>query len=168
MKPTLLKLLISCNLLLAVCALSMGVFAYRQQTFHNAQLALFQQMTHNLSGTLDCPDWGQQAPFLAPEHPSQLEDLGQRPMAFLTACRAFRENPADQQLQRTLQRLAQQTDSLEELDMVLEAALDAREQSPEVTRELLRSMARIREVQLEDPEGAESCSSWTSCAAMPL
>ena len=75
MKPSLLKLLIACNLLLAVATLSMAGFAYQQQQFHSAQLTQFRQATDLTAAALNCPDWVAESNALSPQHPTQLSTL---------------------------------------------------------------------------------------------
>lgn len=80
--------------------------------------------------------------------------LGEKSLAFLAACRAFRENPMERSLAVTMERLALDTDSAEELVVVLE---DAVSEIQDTTRavEVYLKMAELCAEQLGDADQAE-------------
>jgi len=86
------------------------------------------------------------------------EELGQKQLAFLTACRAFRENMEDEVLRMKLESLAEETDSVEEMAMVYEEILDGKVACTEAGLALVRRLAKIKEFHLEEPD--EAISLW--------
>jgi len=86
------------------------------------------------------------------------EELDQKQMAFLTACRAFKENMEDEVLRSKLENLADATDSVEEMAMVYEEILDGKVACTEAGLALVRRLAKIKEFQLEEPD--EAISLW--------
>jgi tetratricopeptide (TPR) repeat protein len=86
------------------------------------------------------------------------EELDQKQLAFLAACRAFRENMEDEVLRQKLESLAEETDSIEEMAMVYEEILDGKVACTEVGLALVRRLAKIKEFHLEEPD--EAISLW--------
>jgi tetratricopeptide (TPR) repeat protein len=86
------------------------------------------------------------------------EKLDQKQMAFLVACRAFRENVEDGILRMKLEQLAEDTDSVEEMAMVYEEILDGKVACTEAGLALVRRLAKIKEFELEEPD--EAISLW--------
>lgn len=86
------------------------------------------------------------------------EELDQKPLAFLVACRAFRENMEDEPLRLKLENLAEQTDSVEEMAMVYEEILDGKVACTPVGLALVRRLAKIKEFHLEEAD--EAISLW--------
>ncbi len=86
------------------------------------------------------------------------EELGQKPLAFLAACRAFRENMEDQPLRLKLESLAEETDSVEEMAMVYEEILDGKVACTPPGLALVRRLAKIKEFHLEEAD--EAISLW--------
>ena len=86
------------------------------------------------------------------------EELDQRQLAFLAACRAFRENMEDEPLRMKLESLAEETESVEEMAMVYEEILDGKVACTEAGLALVRRLAKIKEFQLEEPD--EAISLW--------
>ncbi len=81
------------------------------------------------------------------------EELNQPPIAFLAACRAFRENPSDEPLRLELERQALASNSAEELAMVYEEAWQNTE-APEDGIFLVRRLAWLKENHLDEKTGA--------------
>jgi tetratricopeptide (TPR) repeat protein len=86
------------------------------------------------------------------------EELDQKEMSFLTACRALKENMEDEALRLKLEQFAEETDSVEEMAMVYEEILDGRVACTEAGLALVRRLAKIKEFQLEEPD--EAISLW--------
>ncbi|MBW1808340.1 MAG: tetratricopeptide repeat protein, partial [Deltaproteobacteria bacterium] len=85
------------------------------------------------------------------------EELTQKPLAFMVACRAFRENFTDEGIRTDIERLAEQTGSYEELAGVFEEAVEKAKGS-EVGPVLERRLAQLKESYLEDKD--EAVSHW--------
>ena len=86
------------------------------------------------------------------------EELDQKQLAFLAACRALRENMEDEPLRLKLESLAEETDSVEEMAMVYEEILDGKVACTETGLALVRRLAKIKEFHLEEPD--EAISLW--------
>lgn len=86
------------------------------------------------------------------------EELGQQQLAFLAACRAFRENMEDESLRLKLESLAEQTDSVEEMAMVYEEILDGKVACTPAGLALVRRLAKIKEFHLDEAD--EAISLW--------
>jgi tetratricopeptide (TPR) repeat protein len=86
------------------------------------------------------------------------EELDQGPLAFLAACRAYRENMEDESLRLKLEGLAEQTDSVEEMALVYEEILDGKVACTPAGLALVRRLAKIKEFHLEEPD--EAISLW--------
>ena len=84
----------------------------------------------------------------------QEEKLGQKDVAFLTYCRAFSEAPGDEELQRAVHRIAEETSSHEELAAIYEDVVDSIEKGPLFVR-LALAFARLQDEKLDDPDAAE-------------
>ena len=85
------------------------------------------------------------------------EELGQKPLAFTVACRAFRQYYADSGIRADLERLAEQTGSQEELAAVYEEMVEQARDS-EAGPEIERRLAQLKEAYLEDKD--EAVSHW--------
>ena len=81
--------------------------------------------------------------------------LGEKSLAFLAACRAFRENPVDRSLCNTLERLALETESAEEMVAVLEDTV-ARVDDTNVAIEIYLKMAEMCAEHTGEPDEAEA------------
>ncbi|HSA22367.1 MAG TPA: hypothetical protein P5076_13015 [Myxococcota bacterium] len=89
-------------------------------------------------------------------------ELSQKPLSFMVACRAFRENCQDEGIRLDLERLAQETGAFEELAGVLEEVLPAAAGSP-VHSVLERRLAQLKEAYLQDKD--EAVSHWRQVLA---
>ncbi len=81
------------------------------------------------------------------------EELTQKPLAFMVACRAFRENFDDEGIRKDLEQLAEQTGSFEELAGVYEEVLTKTEET-ETRPAIERRLAQLKEAYLEDKDEA--------------
>ncbi len=84
-------------------------------------------------------------------------ELTQKPLGFMVACRAFRENFSDAGIREDLERLAQQTGSFEELAGVYEEVIEQAHDS-ETGPIIERRLAQLKETYLEDKD--EAVSHW--------
>lgn len=82
------------------------------------------------------------------------EKLGQKALAFLTACRAFRENYDDADVAAWMDRLAIDTDSVEELVTIYDDALESLTNEERILATHLR-MAELAWKHLGSPNDAE-------------
>lgn len=85
----------------------------------------------------------------------QIEKLGQKDLAFITYCRAFKDAPADADVREQLKALAQENDSWEELAMVFEEAAESAPKGP-VAELIYAGLAEIQDEHLDEPESAEA------------
>ncbi|MBI3179401.1 MAG: hypothetical protein HYZ27_07045, partial [Deltaproteobacteria bacterium] len=83
------------------------------------------------------------------------EKLGEKEMAFIAACRAFKENPADLDSAQALERLGAATEAGEELVAVMEDEVD-NIGDVEARVAVLRRIARIYADYLKDTSSAEA------------
>ncbi|MEW5851465.1 MAG: tetratricopeptide repeat protein [Myxococcota bacterium] len=83
------------------------------------------------------------------------QKLNEKALAFLAACRAFRENPMDRELGVMVERLAVDTDSAEELVGVLEDTVSRVDDTPRAI-ELYLKMAEFCAEHLSQPQEAEN------------
>ncbi|MBW2699348.1 MAG: tetratricopeptide repeat protein [Deltaproteobacteria bacterium] len=90
------------------------------------------------------------------------EELSQKPLSFMVACRAFRENIEDDGIRQELERLAQETGSFEELAAVYEEMLPSAE-GAEVGTIIGRRLAQLNEAHLQDKD--EAVSQWRQVLA---
>ncbi|HEY6002663.1 MAG TPA: tetratricopeptide repeat protein, partial [Anaeromyxobacter sp.] len=79
--------------------------------------------------------------------------LGQKEMSFLAWCRALAEAPGDAESLAEAERLADETEALDELAGVLEQVSDEARGIPKAT--LLLHLGKLRDTRLDDVEGAE-------------
>ena len=88
------------------------------------------------------------------------EKLGQKDLAFITYCRAFREQPQDEEVRAALNTLAGENESWEELSMVYEEVAESARPRGQVACRL----AGIQDEHLDEPEAAEASlrRSWSS------
>jgi tetratricopeptide (TPR) repeat protein len=89
-------------------------------------------------------------------------ELSQKPLAFMVACRAFREHVQDEGIRLDLERLAQETGAFEELAGVLEEVLPSAAGHP-VQAVLERRLAQLKEAYLQDKD--EAVSHWRQVLA---
>jgi tetratricopeptide (TPR) repeat protein len=80
--------------------------------------------------------------------------LGQKEMSFLAWCRALGEAPGDAEALQQAERLAEETEALDELAAVLEQVSD--ESRGMVKAKLLLRLGRLRDERLDDADGAEA------------
>lgn len=80
--------------------------------------------------------------------------LGQKEMSFLAWCRALAEAPGDPEALQEAERLAEETEALEELAAVLEQVSDDARGMPKA--KLLLRLGRLRDERLDDADGAEA------------
>ncbi|HTP28973.1 MAG TPA: tetratricopeptide repeat protein [Anaeromyxobacteraceae bacterium] len=80
--------------------------------------------------------------------------LGQKEMAFITYCRAFGEDPADESVVAAIRRLAAETEGWDELAAVYEQI--AEEAKGLAKARLLIEVGRLRDERLDDADGAEA------------
>lgn len=81
--------------------------------------------------------------------------LGQKEMAFIALGRAFGEDPADETLEAELVRLAEETESWDELAMILDEVAEESEAGPRKEALYLR-LAEVQDRRLDDPDEAEA------------
>ncbi|MCI0671985.1 MAG: gliding motility protein, partial [Myxococcaceae bacterium] len=81
--------------------------------------------------------------------------LGQKGVAFLTACRALQLDPANDGVREEVERLADETGSHEELAAVYEEVADAVPKGPLAER-LFMVLARVQDTRLNDAGAAEA------------
>ncbi|RME22440.1 MAG: hypothetical protein D6806_12980 [Deltaproteobacteria bacterium] len=81
------------------------------------------------------------------------EQIGQKPLAFTVACRAFREFPSDSGIRADLERLAEQTGSMEELAAVYEEVVE-KVRDTDAGPDIERRLAQLKEAYLEDKDEA--------------
>jgi tetratricopeptide (TPR) repeat protein len=84
----------------------------------------------------------------------QIEKLGQKDLAFLTYCRAFKLSPTDAEVRTALGALAEENGSWEELAMVYEEAAESAPKGP-VAELIYSGLAQIQDEHLDEPEAAE-------------
>ncbi|MBI5493566.1 MAG: tetratricopeptide repeat protein, partial [Deltaproteobacteria bacterium] len=111
-----------------------------------------------LSGVLEArligePDHAQRASVLMELARMQEEIARQPTLAFMAICRAVRESPGDDAVRERAERLAQVTDSQEELAAVYEDVL-AQTRDGKLQALLSRRVAAIMETRMKDPEAA--------------
>ena len=82
------------------------------------------------------------------------EKLGQKPLAFLAACRAYREDYDNADLAALMDRLALETDSVDELVTIYDDALESLSHEPRILATHLR-MAELAWKHLGSPNDAE-------------
>lgn len=82
------------------------------------------------------------------------DKMGQKPLAFLASCRAFRENYDDADLAAWMDRLALETDSVDELVTIYDDALESLSKEPRILATHLR-MAELAWKHLGSPNDAE-------------
>jgi tetratricopeptide (TPR) repeat protein len=80
--------------------------------------------------------------------------LGQKDLAFVTYCRAFRDAPTDDEVRQALHQLAADTESWDTLADVYEEAAEAAARGP-VAELLYTELAAIQDEHLDEPEAAE-------------
>ena len=85
----------------------------------------------------------------------QIEKLGQKDLAFITYCRAFREQPNDEDVRASLNTLAGENESWEELSMVYEEVAENAPKGP-VAELAYAGLAGIQDEHLDEPEAAEA------------
>jgi tetratricopeptide (TPR) repeat protein len=83
------------------------------------------------------------------------QKLGQKDVAFLSLCRALELSPEDDALREDVERLADETESHEELAAVYETVADGLPRGPLAER-MYRVLARIQDQKLDDPSSAEA------------
>src|SRR5262249_54760142 len=81
--------------------------------------------------------------------------LGQPDTAFIALCRALELDPADDALREEVERLAEQTESYDELAAVYEQVADGIPRGPLAER-MYRGVARVNDEKLNDPAAAEA------------
>ncbi len=84
----------------------------------------------------------------------QYDKLGEKELAFITACRVYKEDPTDLESAVLLERIALETDGAEEAAAVLEDELE-RIDDDALRVELLRRVARIYSEEVKDSHTAE-------------
>ncbi|MBX5481947.1 MAG: tetratricopeptide repeat protein [Myxococcaceae bacterium] len=85
----------------------------------------------------------------------QEHKLGQKDVAFLSACRALQLNPADDAIRQEVERLADETGSHEELAAVYEEVADELPRGPLAER-LYLTLAKVHDLKLDDAAAAEA------------
>jgi tetratricopeptide (TPR) repeat protein len=85
----------------------------------------------------------------------QEQKLGQKDVAFLTACRALQLNPSDHTIREEVERLAEETESYEELSAVYDEVADELPRGPLAERMYL-VLAKVHDQKLDDPTAAEA------------
>ncbi len=88
---------------------------------------------------------------------AQLQELklGHKDVAFLSECRALQLDPADPSIRESVERLAEETGSHEELAAVYEELADDLPRGPLAER-LYLTLAKVHDEKLDDPAAAEA------------
>ena len=81
----------------------------------------------------------------------QIEKLGQKDLAFITYCRAFRQQPHDAEVRAALNTLAGENEGWEELSMVYEEVAENAPKGP-VAELAYAGLAGIQDEHLDEPE----------------
>jgi golgin subfamily B member 1 len=84
----------------------------------------------------------------------QEQKLGLKDMAFLSICRALQLDPSVPHIQETAVRLAEETQSFEELAAVFEEVADAQPKGP-LSEQMYMTLAQVQDQRLDDPAAAE-------------
>ncbi len=84
----------------------------------------------------------------------QEQKLGQKDVAFLVMCRALQLDAADDGIREEVERLAEETESYDELAAVYEEVGDALPRGP-LAEKLYLTLARVHDQKLDDPSAAE-------------